>query len=188
MDRLWLTGYRSYEMNVYGDSDPKLPIIKETLKNQLIQALDNGMTWLISGGELGTEQWGLEVGIALKADYPDLQTSLMTPFTDFGSRWQEDNQDKLSALKAQVDFTASVSQAPYQKPAQLSGYMQFMLQHTDGALLLYDPEVEGKPKFQYAAIQRYQENHDYPLTLITLEDLEEEARNLADQQNDYFQN
>ncbi len=97
-----------------GIRTPNYRLLKKTLKNQLIQALDNGMTWLISGGELGTEQWGLEVGIALKADYPDLQTSLMTPFTDFGSRWQEDNQDKLSALKAQVDFTASVSQAPYQ--------------------------------------------------------------------------
>lgn len=27
MQRLWVTGYRSYELNVFGDRDPKITVI-----------------------------------------------------------------------------------------------------------------------------------------------------------------
>ncbi len=39
MSRLWLTGYRSYELGIFSDSDPKLKVIKFTLKNRLIEKL-----------------------------------------------------------------------------------------------------------------------------------------------------
>ncbi len=45
----------------------------------------------------------------------------MTPFTDFGSHWNETNLGKLEALQSQVTFTRATSDAPYQQPAQLSG-------------------------------------------------------------------
>ena len=32
MSRLWLTGYRIYELGVFGSQDPKLLVIKDTLK------------------------------------------------------------------------------------------------------------------------------------------------------------
>ena len=32
MSRLWLTGYRSYELGVFGNEDPKLKVIQYALK------------------------------------------------------------------------------------------------------------------------------------------------------------
>lgn len=33
MKRLWVTGYRSYELSIFSDKDPKLTVIKYTLTN-----------------------------------------------------------------------------------------------------------------------------------------------------------
>ena len=68
MKRLWVTGYRSYELGVFSDKDPKLTIIKYALSNYLKSLLEEGkIDWVISGANLGTEQWGLETAHAGKA-------------------------------------------------------------------------------------------------------------------------
>ncbi len=175
VSRLWLTGYRSYELGVFGDQDPKLLVIKETLKKLLIDKIENGTDWLITGGQLGVEQWAAEVGLSLKADYPELNVAMMTPFADFGHNWNETNQAKYLQIASRVDFHQSVSAQPYHGPQQLRNYQEFMLSHTDEAVLVYDLEVPGKPKYDYQAIDRFQERHSYPLTLIDMDWLQESA-------------
>lgn len=67
MHRLWISGYRSYELNVFGDKDPKIAVIKYALKNYLVNLLEEGqLDWIITGANLGVEQWSAEVGIELR--------------------------------------------------------------------------------------------------------------------------
>ena len=40
MHRLWITGYRSYELNVFKDDDPKVAVIKEVLSRELKARLE----------------------------------------------------------------------------------------------------------------------------------------------------
>lgn len=186
--RLWVTGYRAYELNVFGSNDSKLKVLKTSLKNTLIQFLDEGLEWLITGGQLGVEQWAVEVALGLKPLYPDFKIAMMVPFTDFGKQWNEDNQGQLAALRGQVDFSDAVSQAPYQQPAQLQGYTQFMTIHTDAALLVYDPEFPSKAKWDYQAAEAMADHRDYPVQLITMDDLEETAQAMVEAENEHFQN
>ena len=175
MQRLWVSGYRSYELNVFGDKDPKITIIKYALKSHLKTMLEDGeLDWIISGANLGVEQWALETGIELRPDFP-LRVSMMTPYEQFSNRWNESNQTKFSALQQNVDFFASTSNMPYQSPVQLRGYQNFMLEHTDKALLIYDPEHPGKPQYDYNIIKKYQESHNYDLSLIDFYDLQDAA-------------
>ncbi|OAU85458.1 hypothetical protein PY70_01890, partial [Lacticaseibacillus rhamnosus] len=90
--RLWITGYRAYELNVFGAQDPKLKVLKTSLKNTLTQFLDEGLNWLITGGQLGVEQWSIEVALTLKPLYPEFKIAMMLPFTDFGSQWNDNNK------------------------------------------------------------------------------------------------
>lgn len=186
--RLWMTGYRAYELNVFGNQDPKLKVLKTSLKNTLVQFLDEGMNWLITGGQLGVEQWAIEVALTLKPLYPEFKIAMMLPFTDFGSKWNEANQGQLAALRQQVDFSDAVSQAPYQRPAQLQGYTRFMTAHTDAAVIVYDPEFPGKPQWDYRAAEDMANRRDYPVTLITMDDLEDTAQEMAEAENEHFQN
>ncbi|MFC0423525.1 DUF1273 domain-containing protein [Lactiplantibacillus plajomi] len=186
MSRLWLSGYRSYELNVFGDQDPKLKVIKYALTNYLTTQIEDGMDWLITGGQLGIEQWAAEVGLALKQDYPELKVAMMLPYGEFGGRWNETNQAKLQTLLARVDFQAPVSKQPYENPQQLKNYQEFMVTHTDAATLIYDPDNPGKPSYDYDLIRQYGEAHPYPLTVIDFDLLQESANEYSEKQNNGF--
>lgn len=177
MYRIWLTGYRSYELSAFSDTDPKVVIIKQTLRQRLKSLLENHPDefWLITGPQMGTEQWGIEVADELKSDYSQLKIAMMMPFAEFGNQWNEQNQLKLANVKAKTDFCRSVSNLPYQSPQQLKNYQQFMLTHTDGALLIYDNEHPGKTKYDYHAIRQFQNESDYDLQVIDFEELQEMA-------------
>lgn len=154
MSRLWLTGYRNYELGVFGNEDPKLKVIHYALKNYLKESIETGVTWLITGGQLGIEQWAIEAGAELKSEYPEFKIAMMLPFKDFGSNWNETNQAKLAQVKLQADFVDSVSASPYESPQQLRNYQTFMLSHTERAALVYDIEKEGKPEYDYQVIKK----------------------------------
>ena len=184
MQRLWVTGYRNYELNTFGDKDPKIK--KLVLKKHMLNLLENNqLDWVITGANLGVEQWASEVAVSLREKYP-LRTSIIVPYEDFAGRWNESNQEKYLNLKSQVDFFASTSKEPYQNPVQLRNYQNFMLLHTDRALMLYDPENPGKPKFDYNLIKKYQETKEYPLELIDFYDLQDEAEEYQENQEDNY--
>lgn len=175
MQRLWITGYRNYELNTFGDKDPKIKLIKLLIEKRLIDLLENDqLDWLITGANLGIEQWACEVAISLREKYP-LHVSIIIPYEEFANRWNETNQNKFLTLKSQVDFFAATSNQAYQSPVQLRNYQNFMLLHTDGAMMIYDPETPGKPKFDYTAIKNFQEENEYPLELIEFYDLQDFA-------------
>ena len=185
MQRLWVTGYRNYEINAFGDQDPKIKIVKLVLKKRLQTMLENGqLDWVITGANLGVEQWASEVAIELRETYP-VRISMIIPYEEFAHRWNEANQTKFLNLKEQVDFFASTSNQPYQSPVQLRNYQNFLLTHTDSALMVYDPESPGKPEYDYNLIRKYQETNDYPLELIDFYDLQDEAEEQAQQEEDF---
>lgn len=174
MRRLWVTGYRSYELNVFKDDDPKVKVIKKVLMNNIKNRLEENDDefWLITGPQLGVERWAVECGLALQADFSQLKLAVMLPFAEFAKKWNESNQEKLAMLIKRVNFSAEVSTQSYQSPQQLRMYQQFMLNHTDQQLIIYDPDHEGKPKYDYQAAQR---RDDYPVQVIDFDELQEAA-------------
>ncbi|WP_303753997.1 DUF1273 domain-containing protein [Enterococcus sp. S86.2] len=169
---LLLTGYRSYELGVFQDKDPKIAIIKKAIKNNLLPYVDDGLEWLIVSGNLGVEMWAAETVSELKATYPDLHLGVLFPFEEFGEQWNEGNKEKLLRLKKEADYVESVSHKPYQSPQQLQNHTNFLLQHSDGVLAVFDPEFPGKPKYLLDSATKLAENNEYLIHLITMDDLQ----------------
>ena len=183
MKRLWTTGYRAYELGVFDEKNPKIAVIKDVLQKQLRYQLDSTSEdfWLITGPQMGVERWSIESALTIKVDYPQLKIALMEPYADFAARWNENNQARLAAIKAQVDFAGRVSEKKYESPEQLRAYQNFMLHYTDGALLIYDPEREGKTVWDWRAINRYREqNADYSMRMIDFDELQEAAEEYSE--------
>ncbi|QNQ80413.1 DUF1273 domain-containing protein [Lactobacillus sp. PV034] len=175
MKRLWVSGYRSYELGIFNQKDKKIEVIKYALRKYFLQKLESAdLDWIISGPNLGVEQWALEEGVSLRSDY-SVHVSMISPYLDFSKRWNENNQLAFNKLKDKVDFFGATSNSPYQNPGQLRNYQNFMLQHTDEALLIYDPEHPGKTKYDYDLIKKFQDNHAYQLTLLDFYDLQDLA-------------
>ncbi|WGN88990.1 DUF1273 domain-containing protein [Ligilactobacillus faecis] len=176
--RLWVTGYRSYELGIFKTDDKKIEVIKYALRQLFERKLDEELEWIISGGQLGVEQWALEAALDFTKENINVKTALMYPYAEFSKNWKEDKQLKLYELEQTVDFSASVSDKPYTSPVQLRNYQRFMVEHTDQAVLLYDPEYPGKAKYDHEFLQKTA----HPFELIDMYQLQDAAEQYAEQQ------
>ena len=87
--RLWISGYRSYELGIFKPNDQKIAVIKYCLRQLFERKLDEGLEWIISGGQLGVEQWALEEALAFAKENVNIKTALMYPYAEFSKNWQE---------------------------------------------------------------------------------------------------
>ncbi|AGY81599.1 MULTISPECIES: DUF1273 domain-containing protein [Carnobacterium] len=172
MRNLYISGYRSFELGIFKDDDPKIAVIKKCLKQEISQFIEEGIEWILTSAQFGTEQWAVEVVDELKKDYPMIKVAVILPFLEFGSNWNEKNQTKFSAIKKLANYVESTSHKPYQDPSQLRNHQEFLLDHCQAALLVYDPEFEGKTKFVYQAIKKRQETSEFELRLIDVDQLQ----------------
>lgn len=175
MDRLkvmYISGYRSFELGVFKENDPKITVIKKVLKKEIHQLVEEGLEWVLTSGNLGIETWVTEVVAELKQEYPELKLGIIYPFKEFGNNWNENNQEKLRMAEQLVDYVEAVSHQAYQSPSQLRNHTRFLLDHTDGCLLIYDPEFPGKTQYFLKEAQTYQQDHSYEIRLVSMDDLQ----------------
>ena len=192
MQRLWVSGYRDYELGLFDPAAPEIKVIKRVLQERIGAWLNQQTepTWLITGPQAGVERWALEVGLTLKADYPTLQLGIVQPFVGVGQNWQPARQAALQQMQSQVDYLGTLSQQPYQGPQQLRDYQAFMLAHSDQLLLVFDPaqdeqsERHAKSYYDYQAGQRAVAAGTYQMELVDFDDLREAGEALAEEERE----
>ena len=91
---IYVTGYKSFELNIFKDDAPEVSYLKKFISHKLTQLIDEGLEWVLIQGQLGIELWAAEVVISLKEDYPDLKLGIITPFYGHTDKWNELNQNK----------------------------------------------------------------------------------------------
>lgn len=167
-----LTGYRSYELGVFQEKDPKVTVIKKVIKDTLKNYLEEGLEWILVAGNLGVEIWGAEVAFELRADYPELQVGVIFPFEGFGEQWKENNAMKLQEIKSQADYVNATSHEAYKNPQQLRNHTQFLLEHSGGVVMVYDDEFPGKSQYFLKDARYFAENNEYLIHQITMDELQ----------------
>ena len=176
LKKILISGYRSYELNIFDQTDPKYKYLKKFIENRLTAFIEDGVEWFIIGGELGVELWSGEVVLELKEKYPEVKLAVIFPYTSFGENWNETNRGLLDSVVHQADYVNYTSNKDYESPKQLNNNQIFNIRNTDGAFLIYDTISEeaasGKPKFLYDLIIQYQERTEYELHLASFEEIE----------------
>ncbi|MEG0385636.1 DUF1273 domain-containing protein [Solibacillus cecembensis] len=173
MKSLFVTGYRPHELGIFNDKHPGVEIIKKALENQLRILIDDGLEWVIISGQQGVETWTAQIVITLKEEFPHLKYSIITPFLDQEKNWNEHKQATYMHIMNEADFVTSVTKRPYEAPWQFIEKDKFIIDNTDGALLVYDEENEGSPKYVLKLIEKYQEQHiEYRRLIINAYDLQ----------------
>jgi len=178
---LWVTGYRSFELSIFKDNDPKAKVIQDFFEERITNYAEDGTEWIITGAQLGTEQIvGKAIQEVKKKGY-NIRHAVMLPYDEFGNKWNENNQLLLNVFLRNADYVNKVSNMSYHSSRQLKVWQDFMLKHTDEALIFYDPDSGGKPKYDYEAIKSYQERgNDYQLELIDFDSMQDFANMLFD--------
>ncbi|WP_251712740.1 SLOG family protein [Lactococcus ileimucosae] len=167
MKTLLITGYTAFDLGIFDEKDIKISIIKKALKLRLEAYLDNGLNWVIFTGSLGFEYWALQVSKELQKDY-DFFIASIFPFETHGKNWNQANQAKLQEFK-NVDYVKYAYES-YENPSQFRQYNDFLLENSDGALVLYDEENETKLRY---ITNKMQKTPNYNMEWIRFEDLQE---------------
>lgn len=173
---IFVSGYRSYELNIFDQKDPKFLYLKEFLRDRLKTYIENGVEWFIITGQLGIELWTGELVLEMQEENPEIQLAVILPFTSFGENWNETNQTLLEKVIHQANYVNYSSNKDYESPKQLNANQVFTIRNTDGALLIYDTmmgeSADGSPKYVHDLIEKYQENNIYELNLVSFEEIE----------------
>jgi uncharacterized phage-like protein YoqJ len=179
---LLLSGYKSHELGIWDAKNPGIFIIKTAIEKQLRTLVENGLEWVIIGGQPGIELWAAEIVIELKNEFPELKLGVLMPFLEQENKWKEEQKEYYHTIIEQADFVDAVSKKPYIAPWQFKARDEFSLDHTDALLLVYDEKKEGSPKFLKAAADKRMDAGDYSILTITLYDLQTAAEEIQEKE------
>lgn len=120
---------------------------------------------------MGIELWTAEVVIELQRTYDSLKFAVITPFQGHTEKWNEHNQSKYANIIKYADYVDSIFHTSYQGPFQFKQADQFMLEHSDQTLLIYDEEQEASPKFFKQKLVDFMDKTNYTCDIVTFDEL-----------------
>ncbi|WP_082234029.1 SLOG family protein [Halobacillus massiliensis] len=186
MKTIVVTGYKPIELGIFKHDDPKIQIIKEAIKKRILSFIDDGGEWVIVSGQMGVELWTAEVVLDLKSEY-DIFLGIIPPFLNQQQRWPEHLQAIYEETREQADFYKPVYEKEYEGPYQFRARDQFLVEHSNGCLLLYDEDTPGSPQYFLKLVYQYKQHHDYLVSFITPLDLEDTAEEVRLASPDYWE-
>lgn len=185
MKTIVVTGYKPMEMGIFKQKDPKVEFVKETLRKRLLPYIDEGLEWVLVSGQMGVELWTAEVVLDMKQEY-DINLGVLPPFEKQEDRWPEDLQLIYEEVTMLADFYQPIYNKGYDGPYQFKAKDQFLIEHSDGCLVLYDEDTEGSPQYFLRAAKKAQEAGKYDILYITPLDLDETVEELRMADPDYW--
>ncbi len=186
MKVLTVSGYKSHELGIFKQDDKAVEYIKKAIEKSLLGYLDEGLEWVLISGQMGVELWAAEVVFELQLQYPELKIAILTPFLNQHSKWNESNQEYYDFILSQADFVDSISKREYESPIQFKQKNQFLVQKSDGLLLVYDEEKEGSPRFLLELARKKQEVMSYMISTINFLDLQSVVEEETLKNNDFW--
>ncbi|GAA0440172.1 DUF1273 domain-containing protein [Lentibacillus halophilus] len=184
MKVLAVTGYKPMELNIYKPDDDRIKYIKAALESRLVGFIEDGLEWVIISGKMGVEQWAGEVALSLRESY-DLKLAVIPPFEHQDERWPEHIQHVYQELISSADFFRPLYKGRYSGPYQYRTCNQWLIDKSDGCLLLLDDEFHGSNRYFYQETQSHAD--DYPIYLITPSDLEDAVEDIRMTNPDYWE-
>lgn len=171
-----VTGYKPHELMIFHHDHPAIKYIKKAIEQELRQLLEECLEWVLISGQLGVELWVAQVVFELKREY-DLKLAILTPFLNQDERWNEANKQLYAEITVKADFVEALSKRPYRSPQQFRNKDQFFLHKSDCAVIIYDDERGGHPKYFFQHAKAFQEQNEYEIIdFYTLQIIVEEEQ------------
>ncbi|HIS29706.1 MAG TPA: DUF1273 domain-containing protein [Candidatus Avamphibacillus intestinigallinarum] len=186
MKNVTLTGYKSFELGIFNEEDERIIFIKKAIEKKLLQLIDEGLEWVLISGQYGVELWSGEVVLALKEQGYELKLGVIPPFEQQESRWPEPVQLKYHNVMAAADFSKPLFKGEYKGAFQFSQKNKWLVDKTDGCLMLLDEENHGSVRYFYEIAQEAAEQKGYALHFITPFDLDDAVLELQLEDPDHW--
>jgi len=172
------------EMNIFNENDEKIKFVKRAIEKRLRQLIEEGLEWILISGQMGVEMWTAEVVLDLKDKY-NINLAIVPPFLNQAKRWPEALQFKYEELLVVADFYEPIYQEEYKGPYQFQAKDLWLIDKSDGCLLLIDDEYPGSVEYFR---QKAQAVENYPIYTITPFDLEDVVLEMQMEDPAYWNN
>lgn len=182
---LYVSGYKSLEMGIFKEDDPKVYFIKAAIEKRIKEFVEEGLEWVIISGQMGVELWAAEIVLDLKETY-DINLAVFPPFENQDKRWPENLQEKYQELIMTADFYKPLYKGDYKGPFQFRAKNMWFIDKSDAALLLMDEEFPGSVRYFQTAVEESEK--DYPVYLITALDLDDIVEEIQMSDPNYWSN
>ncbi|UOQ93540.1 DUF1273 domain-containing protein [Halobacillus shinanisalinarum] len=186
MKTIVVTGYKPMEMGIFKHDDPKVEFVKKTIRKRLVSLIEEGLEWIIISGQMGVELWTAEVVLDLKNDYP-IQLGVIPPFQNQQTKWPDQLKLVYEEITEFADFYKPIYDKEYEGPYQFRAKDQFLIEHSDGCLLLFDEDTPGTPQYFLKLVKTFQEHHTYDILYITPSDLDETVEEIRMSHHDFWE-
>ena len=108
------TGHRPHKFPWrYNEADEGCVALKETLRNQIVALVDNGITDFFSGGADGVDCWAALIVLELKKANPALRLHCILPHEGQADKWSDSAQERYHSILSQADTIEYVSREYY---------------------------------------------------------------------------
>ncbi|GGL48444.1 SLOG family protein [Sporolactobacillus putidus] len=186
-EAILVTGYKPHELGIFTADHDGITVIRHCLKRQIRELAVQGTKWFVISGQAGIELWAGDACLEVKKeDGLDINLAVLVPFLNQEERYKDWLKEQYHQILEAADFTGAISKRPYESPVQLRQKNDYLVAKTDGALILYDEETPGSPKYCLAAAKRKARCQDYPIRMIDRYDLSFAAEELQEQNPDYW--
>ncbi|MFF2094554.1 DUF1273 domain-containing protein [Paenibacillus sp. NPDC058174] len=180
MKNVLVTGYRAHELQIFDQKHRNIEYIKKAIESKLLPLIEEGLEWIITPGQYGTDLWACEVAIELRRRYPRLKVSIITAFSNQEEQWKDERKAYYQKIVEGVDYYGAVSNQPYAGPWQFQARDELLFRKTDGIILFYDEEAaESSAKFVRDRALKKQDESGYRFIGIGADDIQ----NVVEEEN-----
>lgn len=186
LKKIAVSGYKSYELGIFQENDIKVGFIKSALKKRLLQLIEEGLEWVLLSGQLGVELWAAQSVQELQADGWNIQLGVIPPFENQESRWSDEMKMIYEEVCAVADFCQPLYKGEYKGPYQFKARDKWLIDKTDGCLLLLDEENPASVRFFHEEAKKTRSRKNYEIMLITPFDLDEIVQEIQMNDPDFW--
>lgn len=165
-----VTGYRPYELGIFKDTQPEVGVLKDFMREKVRAYAETGTEWFILQGYTGIEFYAAEAMIELREAY-GFKFCVLKPFHKFDERYKEADQARLEQILQKSDFHRFIYDREYESPKMFRIISQFLIEHSDQALVVYDDEVPAKTRFIYDQMLEFQMDNPYNIERIQFDEI-----------------
>lgn len=125
----------------FDEEDEKCLQIKLAMEAQIIRMAEAGITTFYTGMALGVDQWGAQIVLSRKRDFPHLQLVAVLPCETQANKWSPEQREQYFNILAECDDVITLN--THYTPSCMFERNRWLVDHTGFLLAVYDGGAKG---------------------------------------------
>jgi len=136
------TGHRPVRFSFgYDDEDEKCIQLKEIMANEIVKLIEQGVFHFYTGMSLGVEQYGAEIILEMKGQYPHIQLIAVLPCETQANRWFPAQREQYFNILASCNDVITLR--THYTPQCMLERNRYLIDHAKYLLAVYDGSDGG---------------------------------------------